>query len=280
MIIYLVIGFGIGLLFGWLGLRLGYLAPSGWLGLTITMTLTFGAGGWVWGTGIAAFFLSAFLWNRYRTQDKVLLASYVGSGPQLALDQIVARVGWAVILAALYGCGASHITLFAAYVGALATASADVWATQLGVLSSAQPRLITSGRRVAPGVAGGITLMGLVAAIAGAWSQGLLALLATSLRSWIEHTPRPRDAPLMFFPIAAMLGGLAGCLTDSLLGATAQGIYYCESCEAFCETRQHVCGNTAQQVRGWAWLTNEGVDLVSTLVGAAVAAGIVNWLAH
>jgi uncharacterized protein (TIGR00297 family) len=274
----LAIGLGIGIMIGWLGHRLHYLTQRGWLGATASVTITFWAGGWVWGASLVTFYLMALLWTRYRSVDKQTLLAHSASGQPQDVDQIIARTGWAVVLAIWYTCAVPQAALFAAYIGALATASADVWATQLGVLSAAQPRLITSGRRAAPGVAGGISLLGIIAALVGAWSQGLMGLLTTSLRSWIEHTPR--ETPLAFIPIAATLGGLAGCLTDSLLGATAQGIYYCEACDAFCETRQHACGKTAQQIRGWAWLTNEGVDFVSTLVGAAITAGIVNWLAR
>jgi uncharacterized protein (TIGR00297 family) len=274
----LTIGLGVGLIIGWLGQRLRYLTRRGWLGVTVTIAITFWAGGWVWGVGISTFYLTALLWTYYRSSDKQPVLAHSASGQPQDMDQVIARAGWAVLLAVCYACVAPHLILFAAYIGVLATASADLWATQLGVLSTIRPRLLTSGRRVAPGVAGGISLLGLIAALMGAWSQGLLALLATSLRSSFEHTPR--DMPLIFLPIAATLGGLAGCLTDSLLGATAQGIFYCEACDAYCETRQHVCGNTAQQIRGWAWLTNEGVDFVSSLVGAAVTAGIINWLAR
>src|SRR5262249_15057089 len=77
--------------------------------------------------------------------------------------------------------------LLAAFVGAMATANADTWATEVGTLSTEEPRLITTGEPVAPGTSGGVTLLGTGAALAGAVSVGVVtealgAARATPLR--------------------------------------------------------------------------------------------------
>jgi len=72
--------------------------------------------------------------------------------------------------------------------------------------------------------------------------------------------------------LCATLGGLAGDLVDSFLGGTAQALYYCEQCQAYSETRVHHCGRSAKPVRGWPWMTDNTVNLVSSVVGAAVSA--------
>jgi len=112
--------------------------------------------------------------------------------------QVIANGGIAA-LAALAG----NWTWFA---GALAAATADTWATEIGSHSRTLPRLITDGSRVPAGTDGGITLLGTAGAIAGAWFiAGLSSLLGQ--RSLVA--------------IAA--AGVAGMTIDSLLGATVQG---------------------------------------------------------
>src|SRR5205085_9892042 len=101
----------------------------------------------------------------------------------------------------------------AGYVGALATATADTWATELGVLSPQQPRLITTGKHVAPGTSGGITLLGTTAAALGAFALGLVFWL-------LQRCQRS----LIALPLTALVSGLAGSIVDSLLGATVQAM--------------------------------------------------------
>jgi len=72
--------------------------------------------------------------------------------------------------------------------------------------------------------------------------------------------------------LAAALGGMAGSLFDSLLGATVQAIYYSQSRGKETEKRHEADGSQNRQVRGWRWLGNDWVNLFSSLVGALVAA--------
>jgi len=112
--------------------------------------------------------------------------------------QVLANGGVAA-LAALAG---SWIT----FAGALAAATADTWASEIGRHSRTPPRLITNGTPVPTGTDGGMTLLGTAAGIAGA---GLIAALSYVLGQ--------RDAP------AIAVAGVVGMLVDSLLGATVQG---------------------------------------------------------
>ena len=73
---------------------------------------------------------------------------------------------------------------------------------------------------------------------------------------------------------AATVGGLAGSLCDSLLGATAQAIYWCDTCRKETERQVHHCGTETRLVRGWRWLGNDLVNFVASAVGALVAAGV------
>ena len=63
-------------------------------------------------------------------------------------------------------------------------------------------------------------------------------------------------------------------LFDSLLGATVQAIYYSPYRQK--ETEKVIDPNRQPNEfkRGWRWLNNDWVNFISSVVGAAVAAGL------
>lgn len=278
MLTELLVGLGLGLVLGWLGYWRGAFSAGGFVGVVLISSFTFGAAGWVWGMLPSILFLSWILWSRYGAARKAQLTDRFSQSPRRGLLQVVASTGWAAALALLHRAAPAARSVFVAYVGALATLCADTWASELGVLSRQPPRLVTTGRRVPAGTPGAISALGCVAALGGAWLIGLVGLLLAVLSAWLKNLPW--DRILLWLPLAGAAGGMVGCLVDSFLGAAAQGLYYCEQCQRETEVRLHSCGQMARQVRGWSWLTNEGINLVSSVVGAAVAAAIVVWLAQ
>jgi hypothetical protein len=53
-----------------------------------------------------------------------------------------------------------------------------------------------------------------------------------------------------------------------------QRIYRCPTCQVETERRVHRCGTTTEPLRGWPWMTNDTVNLVASLAGAALAWGL------
>lgn len=242
---------------------LGSLSPDGVLGAVLVGTPTLGFGGWSWGLTLVAFFVSSSLLTRYREERKRSLGDLQAKGGRRDLGQVLANGGVGAILAILSALF-PHPAWPAAFAGALAAATADTWATEIGALSPRPPRLLTTGRPVAVGTSGGVTPWGWAAAAGGSLFLGATLFLA----EWgLGNAPSWEVIPL------ALLGGLAGSTADSLLGATLQGLYRCPSCGKETERREH-CGRPTVPVRGFPWLTNDGVNLIATLAGALLSGGL------
>lgn len=167
---------------------------------------------------------------------------------------------------------------FAGFLGAVATATADTLATEIGLLNPSPPRLITNPwKSVPPGTSGGVSLAGELATIMGTLLiGGFAALLAAPF--WITifgSTLMPEIigfAPVTMI-IVAVVGGVIGCSVDSVLGATIQGMWQCHVCGKHTEKKAH-CGAKAAYLRGKQFLDNHMVNIVSCLIGAIIAAGL------
>lgn len=261
-LLQIILGLLLSGLLGYVGYRRGSLSRSGVLGAMLVGTAIFGFGGWAWGILLIVFFVSSSALSHFKAARKESLAEKFSKGSQRDLAQALAN-GGAGALIAVANFIWPHPLWWPAFVGAMATVNADTWATELGVLSKAQPRLVTNGKLVEVGTSGGITLLGTFAAFAGSALIGLVSSFSLSL-------------PFSFFFISS-LSGLLGSLFDSVLGATVQAIYFCDNCHKETERHPiHTCGHPTRLICGWRWLDNDWVNFVSSVVGSAVAVG--GWL--
>jgi uncharacterized protein (TIGR00297 family) len=156
-----------------------------------------------------------------------------------------------VVAARLAGDRGSAAVWHAALLGSLAAAASDTWATEIGALSRATPRMITTWKPVLPGTSGGITFLGSAAGVVGASIVATLAPLAT---------PAPGA-------IAVAAAGTIGMVCDSLLGATLQALFAMPD-GVLTETPER----NATLVRGLRWMTNPVVNVATTALGAVIAA--------
>jgi len=170
------------------------LTRSGVAGAVLTGTLTLGCGGWAWGLALIAFFVSSNLFTRWRRERKATLAGTFAKGGRRDLFQALANGGVGTILAVL-AAALPRPAWAAAFVGALAAATADTWATEVGVLSPTPPRLITTGKQVPAGTSGGITLQGNLAAAGGALFLGTCFYLLTLAESAIGAAMEVQAGP-------------------------------------------------------------------------------------
>ena len=126
--------------------------------------------------------------------------------------------------------GGYYLTFVGGFIGAIATATADTLASEIGVLDQ-QPRLITTFQKVDPGTNGAISPLGTAISIIGAAVIGLAAFILGVLPDFLPSI------------IVAVVSGTVGCFADSILGALFEN---------------------------HGWMTNEHVNLSATIVGAIV----------
>jgi uncharacterized protein (TIGR00297 family) len=260
-LIQLLAGFLGGALIALLAWRLRALSRSGAWAAAISGGLIFGLGGWAWAGLLLVFFISSSLLSRAFTHRKTALIEKFSKGSRRDWGQVLANGGLGALLVMFFVRLPGQSWPWLAYAGAIAAVNADTWATELGVLSKWPPRLITTGALVERGASGGVSLMGSLAAFAGAGIIALTTFLVSS-GTWVMI-------------VAVIFGGLAGSFFDSFLGATVQAIYICPECQKETERYPlHSCGTPTRQVRGWSWLNNDWVNLACSLVGALASVGI------
>lgn len=207
------------------------LTPSGAAGATLV-------GGTIWGCappraslGLITFFTSSSALTQLpsgtRGRDE--------GGRNAA--QVLANGGVASALAVDWVIRRSPVSL-AAIGGALAAATADTWASELGVRYGGTPRLITTLNKVPPGANGGVTAVGIASSLMG----------ATVISAIYTAAFRGQNRRQLF--LATTAAGTLASLVDSLLGATI-------------ESRPN---------GGVHWIDNDAVNLLNTTTGAGLAA--------
>jgi uncharacterized protein (TIGR00297 family) len=258
----LLIGFLLGVIVGGVAWRARALTKSGVLAAILSGGLIFGLGGLPWAVLLLTFFISSSALSRVFVQRKAELSEKFSKGSRRDWGQVLANGGLGTILVLFHAIWPGVDWPWIAYAGAIAAVTADTWATELGVLSPTQPRLITTGRRVEDGTSGGVTLLGTLGALFGAVLIGVVAAGFS-----------PTLPPLLLVLVVAVTG-LAGSFVDSLLGATVQAIYHCPSCDKETERHPlHTCGSQTIKIRGWRWINNDLVNFICSITGAIVGVG-------
>ena len=248
----------------WAAYRKESLSPSGLYAAAIIGTLIFSLGGWRHWAIMILFFLSSSLLSKINHNTKSSVATDFAKTGQRDWLQVLANssIGLAYALAwqtsgeALFSIG---------YIAAFATVNADTWATEIGVLSSKPPVSILTFKPSSPGVSGAVSALGTTAALAGAAFIGLAAM-ALQLTS-------PNKSNLFVLFLAATTGGMAGCIMDSVFGATVQALYRCCICGKLTELTDHH-NQPTEMIRGLKFFNNDMVNFSSSLLGSLLALGV------
>lgn len=156
---------------------------------------------------VLAFFIVGNFITKYRYNEKRMRG--VAEGVR-TYKNVFGNGGSAMIFSLFYALVHNPILLFG-FMGAMAEAAADTFATEVGQAFEKQPRLITTLKKTRVGASGAISLHGEIAALMGAGIISSIPLLF------------PFDFHLKNFILAiGILSGFLGCNIDSILGATVE----------------------------------------------------------
>jgi uncharacterized protein (TIGR00297 family) len=233
----------------------GFLASA-----TVGFAVIYG-GGVRWFVVVAVFFILAVAFTLYKYGYKQKIGGAQGKGGARNWPHILANGGMASIAAVLNYFHPGPATA-AIFLGAISASAADTAATELGLLSKGEPRLITNpSRTVPPGTSGGVSPLGFVGAALASLVIGAIALVLGILPD-----------PYLVIPVC-FFGGVVGALADSLMGAGIQRKGYCVVCLKPTEALKH-CGERTKTTGGAPYVENNVVNVMSTVVGALVSLAI------
>ena len=155
-----------------------------------------------WLVLIVLFLILSLLATRYSKKYKRSLGEYEG---RRSSKNVISNGVVACFMAAF---GGYYLPFVGGFIGAIATATADTLASEIGVLH--QPRLITTFQKVDPGTDGAVSVLGTVVGMVGAAIIGIAAY-------FLGIVPHPISAI-----VVSVISGTVGCFMDSILGAVLE----------------------------------------------------------
>lgn len=156
------------------------------------------------------------------------------------------------------------------FIAHYACATADTWASELGILSTQRPKLISSlcMKTVPHGTNGGITLLGvLVSGLGGLFIGFIFILLKNEYYTdglYIIFTKNDLIENIKIL-LYSFICGLFGSLIDSLLGATLQQTLYSKNKKCVVKNILDY-DNSIVIICGYDILSNEAVNFISILL--------------
>ncbi|MBK5190026.1 MAG: DUF92 domain-containing protein [Methanosarcinales archaeon] len=169
--------------------------------------------GYVGLLALFAFFLLGNLVTRYKYDKKLKLGVAEGNKGMRDINNVLGNGLSPLIFAVLYAISSQNTIFLLGFSGAVATACADTFSTEIGQ-AEGNPRLITTLKKVPVGTNGGVSSPGFGAALLGSSLISLvcLAFVSSNVETHIRIT----------FFFVCLLAGFSGCVADSFFGATVE----------------------------------------------------------
>lgn len=270
-----LIGVSLSLALARVSFALKFLTASGAIGTFLFGSNVFSMGGLAWTIPVLTFFILSSILSKIGRQRKKKFDLVFEKSSQRDVGQVIANGGMAWIMMIWYSFTNEPI-IFIAYLGSLAAAQADTWATEIGtMLRNPKPRSIVNFKPVAAGTSGGITVTGTTGAFVGA--------LLICLSAWLIVPDQMMSLGAVRSFAIVGLAGLGGSLVDSFFGATLQAMYYDPFRKKVTE-RTHSTSPEGKLVpneliKGVRWVDNDLVNFICTMAGAVVAIILTNMIA-
>jgi uncharacterized protein (TIGR00297 family) len=267
----IVLGVGISFMFARLSLGLKFLNGSGAVCAFLLAATIFSIGGIVWTVPILTFFFLSSILSKVGKARKKQFDLIFEKGSERDMGQVLANGGAGWILIILYAFasneGAANL-IYVGYLGAMAAVQADTWATEIGtMIRNPKPISILNFKPVPAGTSGGVTIVGTLG--------GLLGAFVIALSAWLSNAKMVELAGAAKILLAVSAAGLTGSLIDSYLGATLQAQYYDAFRDKITEKTHHLSADGAtipnQLVKGIRWVDNDLVNFLCGATGALVA---------
>ncbi|MGM0874262.1 MAG: DUF92 domain-containing protein [Bacillota bacterium] len=198
---------------------------------------------------LGCFFGSSSLLSKFQSAKKSTLQDMLEKGDRRDIIQVMANGGVPAVLGLVYFTGQSlDQAVLLGFCISIAAANADTWASEIGTLSKQKPRLLLTLKKVERGTSGAVSLLGTIAALAGAAFISIFAGLLFSLTI----------SSMMFI----VTFGFIGNILDTLLGQTIQVKYKCMVCHKITEKQTH-CRTRGLKMAKYSFLNNDAVNFLS-----------------
>lgn len=264
MVLNLAIALAASLCVSWFAWQKGYLTRNAALASTgFGIVILLGAGLPAAISVVVCFFITGWL---SRKRDHFLQDGIEHTRTCRNLRQVVANALTLSVLAVCYGLdNEKNMATIAAFLGCVGAVAGDTWATEISPFNKQQPHLITSFKHVDAGTPGAVTVLG--TAMTGL--AGLVAAMVYIL-SMAMVLPITSLSLIVTLSCSAIIGGLVGALTDSVLGARFQAVYRDAEDNIVDKPVNHQ-GVENEYINGYRWLSNNLVNFSNSVAGATSA---------
>lgn len=170
-------------------------------------TTIYGFGGLILTIAVIVFFITGSLFTRLN-EDHTTTQSVAGHEIRRDGVQVWANGFWIAFFCILWFLSEIDIMLGAAF-GVVAVATADTWATEVGIRNPGHTIDLKTRKTVPPGTDGGVSFKGTFFSFLGALLIGFFASQGVA-------------GSTLWILFSVTLGGFLGCLIDSYIGAVYQ----------------------------------------------------------